>query len=717
MNIRSAVTRALDWESVASWSTILILAANAIFVLHLQWFGLTCLALCIVLALSRKNIVAAFDRGDFDPIRRYFSAGTILCVLAAVIGIVFFMKFPAAEWNQILFHDDFTSNYAESVKGAEALMQGGMFGWDSRMLGGYPMAFEISTSRAWFLLPFSLIMGPKIGYHAMIFLFYMVFPFLCYWYARIVLNDRGSAAAASAFASLFLVGLFRNYVLLFGTTDILMGLNFFVLNLILYEKMKTGSRWAPFLLSATIPLTMYAHLTFFICSVVLISVQAFLDRSPRLLARTAAVLGFAFLMTLHYSYYLVVFHGYLNGTGSVYDPASIPLKDDLKSILFQFLAQVNPFDFRFVKFTFDELPIRIAPIVLLVFLRGSRHLRRIVIFVAAIWLVFPLQHHAVQAVLLRTVITYALFLSVVLGHFLKTQMALFRVQNLLLLPLLFAPCIASPAFFRFGHIDSIKTMWPGFHQVASRLDGNMVLLENVGSYNIIPYEKVRSQAGALDAHWESLVSYELNKRLFSNTIEGYHLTSFRGNMLSCGVYQGYPIEHYKPEVFSALFKKWGIRYLVLWSNRSKQYFAALAAYRPVWSDGDWVIAEYLEADPRSVVVEHGEGRLEDQDYFAKRISLSGVSAGDTVVVRQNFFPTWKAYFAGKRVPVVNHDRQLGLIAPSSGSYDITMRFPKYHLFSVCAAVSLILSFFAFRYEDRMARALSAYRRRRDRSAS
>jgi hypothetical protein len=90
-------------------------------------------------------------------------------------------------------------------------------------------------------------------------------------------------------------------------------------------------------------------------------------------------------------------------------------------------------------------------------------------------------------------------------------------------------------------------------------------------------------------------------------------------------------------------------------------------------------------------MQRGHGACEDFDYFAKRLYLSDAVRGDTVTIRQNYFPSWKAWHGGKQVPVFNRDGQLAILAPVCGKSAVDLTFPKYPLFSAAALLSMAAS--------------------------
>ena len=91
---------------------------------------------------------------------------------------------------------------------------------------------------------------------------------------------------------------------------------------------------------------------------------------------------------------------------------------------------------------------------------------------------------------------------------------------------------------------------------------------------------------------------------------------------------------------------------------------------------------------------HGEGRLTRYDALGATVSLSGVMAGDLVVVRTNYFPAWLAASDGRPIGLFASDGQLAFRAPRDGSYDVTLTYPRRPWLLAGAMVCVVVGAFA-----------------------
>jgi hypothetical protein len=70
--------------------------------------------------------------------------------------------------------------------------------------------------------------------------------------------------------------------------------------------------------------------------------------------------------------------------------------------------------------------------------------------------------------------------------------------------------------------------------------------------------------------------------------------------------------------------------------------------------------------------------------------LSGVDAGEPIIVRTHYYPAWRASAAGRDVPLFAIDGQLAFRAPLGGDYMVRLWYPRYRAISVVALMALIL---------------------------
>jgi hypothetical protein len=69
--------------------------------------------------------------------------------------------------------------------------------------------------------------------------------------------------------------------------------------------------------------------------------------------------------------------------------------------------------------------------------------------------------------------------------------------------------------------------------------------------------------------------------------------------------------------------------------------------------------------------------------------LRDVGAGEPVVVRSRYYPAWRAFAAGREVPLHDIRGQLAFTTPAAGSYTVRLEYPRYRALSILALVSFL----------------------------
>jgi hypothetical protein len=199
----------------------------------------------------------------------------------------------------------------------------------------------------------------------------------------------------------------------------------------------------------------------------------------------------------------------------------------------------------------------------------------------------------------------------------------------------------------------------------------------------------QSEASAFGVHFESLLPAVTGKRFYSGYWDGWQWSPWRTQAVAAGMFAGKPIADTSPELFAAEMRRWGIRHLIVWSDGAHAYLDRASGFALRWSSGRWTDYEFLDADTRSVVTEHGVGTLPDADWLGARVELRDVAAGEQVTVRTNYYPVWEAKDSeGRAIALFSHGAQMAFLAPRSGSYAITLAYPRRGWLS---AVALLLA--------------------------
>jgi hypothetical protein len=230
--------------------------------------------------------------------------------------------------------------------------------------------------------------------------------------------------------------------------------------------------------------------------------------------------------------------------------------------------------------------------------------------------------------------------------------------------------------FNVHHEASVETFVPRLVARMKTATGPMVLLEN-NPHREVSTPPGRSEKSLYGTHYEALIPDAIGKRLYAAYWDGWMFTPFRGEMVAGGAWQGHMLRPDDRPAFVQELRRWGIHDLFVWSNAAKAALSGWPELRMTWADGPWRHFELTDTpiDLRTVVTGHGSGDLVERDPLGGRVRLSGVQAGDSVVVRTHYHPAWKATGPSGAIHLRDAGGQLGFAAPAEGDYDVVLSYP------------------------------------------
>jgi len=627
----------------------------------------------------------------------------------------FFIKFPPGQFGQLIFFDDYPTIYTVTLKGWEILKQGGIFGWDPRLMGGYHTVSDVSHDEIFFMLPF-LPLGPRVGFHLMIMFFYLLFPFLLYWYARLEF-DRERPALLVLWIGLFTAFGFFDNLLYWGMVNSFIGLNLMLLNLILFALMRRGKPYADFFLILSLSLTLYAAGGFFAYSLLLLGLEFLRHLNWKMVPRLAFVMGATFLITLTFTYHFLRFPGYFVQSDEIYNPSHYSMTEIATQSTKALSRLADPRLWLLGKpIRYQGVFIVSIPILLSLawsWVCGTRARRvdstmpslantgvqisGMVIPVTLVMLVSLLVSPSVDMFVSRIRFVLPALLALSYGAWLCREEHIHPAPFLIVLTILLTT-LPSRLLKPIPHVPSLRAYnAPLLDQIES-LDSNLILLESMGGYNLATESSGSTQEAEMSVHLESLFPFETSKDYLANNQEGYHHSIYRRNFFTSGAFRGRLLSDWPMPEIKSFLDQWGIRYLVLWSHIATDYFGADTDFRRIWRDGSWAIYQYANAAPGDVVVDEGQGRINGRSYFEQVVELSQMRSGEQVTLRMNYFPAWRAYYGQEEIALLDENGLMGFAAPADGSYVITLRYPRYAELSLLALATIAAAFWlSWRY--------------------
>jgi len=638
-------------------------------------YGAALAAASILAVLTRRNI--GRPAGIGMPIARLLLAGGLGLLAAA-----FLSRLPLATWNQLLLKDDWTELFQQAANGVHLLRRGSVVGWNWWMQGGYPTSTDIAQNLATVGFIPMTIFGDRIGYHLMHACMFLALPAIVWRDVRD--ESREAAAVAAAFAAVFIAG----YMVTLGNsgdTNSLTGVFCAALAMLGSRAARQGRRWGGPVLLLGLTLCLYTHTAFFVYAGIFITLEAiyFQDRRAFVRLLIAGVTATVAALPAHWE--SLRYPAYVSFNNTVYDP-SAPKDWGLALRTIYYNTEILAFPHRW----FNDyrslcnvwLPVLAVTAVLL---RGSRA-----------------GFYAAAAVLAQILLRFNT----------SEAGAIFdRIQHML--PVLAAPALAgavlqfagtrrlalalaaviglyvATSFVPVRHVPALRDFDPALIDAITAADG-MVVVE-ISPHRDMDADPIRrTPKTPFDVHFEGVLPTLKGQRFYSQMIDGWVWSVWRGQVIAAGTFRGRPIAETGVAEFVAEMQRWGVRHLFVWTEASHVYLASSGRFVERWRGGLRSQFELNGADHRSVAVPNGSGELRSLDFLGGDVLVRDARAGDTVVVRTNFYPAWRGTLAGQGVPLFDREGQLAFRAPVRGDFVLRLDYPRYRALSLSALVALVL---------------------------
>jgi len=609
-----------------------------------------------------------------------------------ILFVFFLKKFPPTEYGSLIFQDDFTSLYAASLRTLRMFREGALFGWDNRLLGGYYTISDLNFNLGLFTWPFYLLFGAPVGYHLFIATLFFGFPFLVYQAARLLDGDQGVAGVAFWISSFFAISFFRN-ILFWGNLDNLLGIDLFLLVLTALKKSEQSPK-AFFWLSLLLTSLAYAHLAYFCYALVVVGC-VFVTPSRRKHLFYFCLVGVVVLLaTLPYTIHFFAHPHSFELDAKHYHAARMTFQEG-SAQSFQKISWLTR-GRRWLTAGYEGSHggnYGAAAVLLFPFLLLTSWMhRRSRVGILGIFLILctlPLKTGFALA-LKRSYFLLPILLSLSLAQGIKTFFARRHVAVCVVVPALLLGTVGLPALNVIPHVRTLASFFPDLYRRLSSLDGHTIFLETQALW----IETDRLERGERfpgpHVHMEMLLALETGKRYLAHGKDGYPFSVYRQNCLMSGIWAGKFLNEYSVKEVNAFLKKWGVRYLAVWSDRSRRFFSAHPDfYEEVWKNDPWSLFRFKGADSRSVVVPSGEGGIAEESYTQMVVRLKNVRRGEEAIVRMNYFPGFRLFCDGGSLPFYPHDGQVAFQIPREGEITVFIRYPRYLFLSVIGLAALL----------------------------
>lgn len=645
------------------------------------FFGLVLLPLLLGILCQWGRLPRRLSEGVLKTLSGPRGKRVAFSVAFLMLGLLFFIKFPLKQFNAVILFDDFTSLYGASLRGMQMLREGILFGWDDHLLGGYYTVSDVNFNLAPFLAPF-LIFGAPIGYHLMILTSYLLFPYLLYRVGCLVFKEASGRAFVFLLASLFTASFFRN-ILFVGMVDNIIGLDLFLLTLLCFERTLHGKRFALLFCVLCLVLCAIAHLGYFVYAIAGLFLRSLLGekRGPFLLKALCVAVVSGIVLLPYLAYFLefrpfFVAHDLYFSAEAAQGPAAVASRS-LKTVVSALLSG------RWLESGFEGLKgsnylatsLLSFPILLYLFFRSGRS-RPFVILLGILLAAFSLKFSG-NVVLKRVYFLLPILLSLILADWLTISLRKGRLGGLFMILPIFVISLGTPSLRAIPHTPSFKDLYPKLYETLQHRAKGWVLLESDAVSIRTAKGKAPTEGRSPHVHLEIPLALETGSYLLASPKDGYHSSVYRGNALMSGIFRDRVISEVPQKQMKAFLKQWGVRSIAVWSRASRDYFQTLPGTRQLWEEAPWTFFEFRNGDGQRIVSKKGRAELLQEGYTRKKIRLSGVPQGDTVLLRMNFFPGWRGFFQGREIPLRDEEGQLAFDSPTSGDGVVELHFQAY----------------------------------------
>jgi hypothetical protein len=602
---------------------------------------------------------------------------------AAILVAVVFSRLPIHTWNQLIFQDDWTELYQQTVNGVHLLRHGSVLGWNWWLMNGYPTSTDIAQNLGVFgLVPMTLF-GDRIGYHVLHVAVFLSLPLFVWWDLR--QEDGRTAAVAGALAACFVAG-YSVALMNSGDTNSLMGVFSAAVALAGSRAARLGRRWGGPVEILGLTLGLYSHDAFTVYAGILLTYEAVYYRDARAFARLAIAGVTAVLASLPMHWESLRYHAYVSFNNTVFDPAA-PKDWGLAARTVYYNVEMLAFphrwfnDYRSVANVW--LPVLIVAAVARERSRGGFYAGGAVIA----QLLLRLNTSEAGAIFDRIQHLLPLLTAPAFAWFVTARAGTRRLAIALVAVLL---SYIATSFTPVRHVPELRAWNPGLVDRIAAADGNAVVVEINPHRDMDTDPDRRTPKTPFEVHYEGLLPGVTGRRFYSQMIDGWAWNVWRGEVVAAGTWQGRTIDDVPIDDFIREMRRWGVRHLFVWADRTRDYLARSGRFSEAWRDGLWSEFAMHDADTRSVVVPRGGAVLEHLDMFGGDVRVADVGAGDPVVIRAHYYPAWRASLDGAGVPLESLDGQLAFRAPRAGSYVVRLAYPRYRgvlLFSLIALVA------------------------------
>jgi hypothetical protein len=643
-----------DWAGVDGW-------------LHgpKQWIFLPALVLASALAVWPRR----------RPRESAVSVGGARAAAAAGCGflaVAFFIWFPPHTWPQIPFLDDWPARYQATREFVALLDRGTLTGWQWAFLGGYHTSSDVTQSLGVLAYVPMKVFGAAVGFHALHLLLFAALPCLVWLDLRL---DERADPRVTALGTGFVALLAANYsyfLVRSGDTNSLAGVVTALAAIVGAHAARRGRGWGSWLLVLGLASTNYAHAGFFAYAALYVVLDALLARDRPSAIRAGIAIACGALAALPVTWEWWRYPAFFSFNNRFYrPPAGVDWRELAHQIYYNVELMWMPGRW-FSDFT-GVARVFFPAIVALAIVDRSRA-RFYAWALVATLAVTRLDDVQFGFLFLRPIHMLAIFAAPALAA-LVVRYAGSRALAWALVAVVAA--YVQVWYHAVPHVPDLRAFNGPLVDRVRGAGGALVVVENNPHLNMNADPGGTTERSRFGIHFEPLLADATGRRLYAGYWDGWQWTPWKGQAIAGGTWLGRALAAAPHDAFVEEMRHWGVVSLFVWSRTTTRYLGEDARFERVWADDVWTEYVLRQPDPRDVTVETGQARLERVDATGADVVLSGVRAGEPVVVRTNFHPAWRASAGDRPVALRARGGQLSFEAPCSGDCVVALRYPRY----------------------------------------
>jgi hypothetical protein len=643
------------------------------------------------LVIATLSAVAAYWKRDGTEMSPR-AARAIALAGVAVLAVCFLRWFPISTWRQIPFLDDWPIRYQSAVDMMRLVSTGAFTGWEWRFNGGYHSSSDATQGLGTLtFLPMRLF-GPALGFHLAHVLLFAALPVLVWRDLSLdpSRDDRVSLTAAGLTA-LFSTG-YGYFLIRSGDTNSLGGVVMLMVTLLGAHAARRGRRWGAWTLVCGLAATAYAHPGFFIYASLYLLLDAAIARDRAAAARAIVASAAGVIASLPLTWESWRYPQYFFVNTLFYEP---PRAIDWPSVARTIYYNVELLWLPGRWFNdYAGLAIVFAPVTIALAIVDRSRVRFYAFGILATLALMRLSNVYAGYVFLRPIHMLAVFAAPVLAALLVRHAA----SGWLRWSLVAVLALYVQIWFRtVPTVRDVRDFNAALVDRITQAPGALVLLENNPHRNMNAEPGGTTEPSRFGTHYEPLVAETTRRRLYAaGYADGWSWSPWRGQVVGGGTFMGRSLANTPHDAFVSEMRRWGVVDLFVWSRAAAAYLREDARFREAWSDADWTQFRLQTPDPREVVTATGAGTLANAGSHHADVALTGVRAGDPVIVRTNFHPAWSAAIDGRALQLDARDGQLSFVAPCTGDCTVALAYPAHRAFIPLAIVVLLAAGFIAR---------------------